>query len=97
LSVLVTSGGHCLPNAQLQLVAPANVVGPVGLQTTEFCSLYDNGYPYIEPILFAFAVADDQWPITVATSAEGYAGKRVEVSREQVESKKLLTIDLARQ
>jgi hypothetical protein len=97
LSVLVTSFGRCLPNAQIQIVAPANIVGPVALQTADFCSSYDNGYPYAEPILFGFAVADDQWPITVATSAEGYAGKRVEVSREQVESKKLLVIDLTRQ
>ena len=35
LSVLVTSSGRCLANAQLQLVAPLG--SPVGLQTTEFC------------------------------------------------------------
>lgn len=97
LSVLVTSGGHCLANARLQVVAPANAVSPEGLQTADFCINYDKGVFYYEPISFDFTLADDQWPVTVAASAAGYSGKRVEVSREQVQRNELLKIDLARQ
>ena len=97
LNVFLTSGGRCLADAQLQIVAPQGVVSPPGLQTAEFCHQYETGVPYWDPIAFAGGISDNEWPITVAASSPGYVSKRVEVTREQEQRHELLVIDLVRE
>jgi hypothetical protein len=53
--------------------------------------------PWGTPIVFGGALAENEWPVTVAASAEGYVGKRVEVSLQQEQQREVLVIDLARQ